>query len=166
MTPQEAGGGHFAGAMGSQPTDEFGNGLLDDDFVNAHSDALPNLPRVTGPSDSRREQPENPAAAYSGLPHNKLKAPPNTQNAEATAVTRTISTKEDDSSSSGVINRPRSSGQPLDQGFKFGKAKPPQFNITRKRSIRADDVLPEESSNKYPNGQAEQMPKDSRKIHK
>ncbi|EKG11450.1 hypothetical protein MPH_11465 [Macrophomina phaseolina MS6] len=47
-----------------------------------------------------------------------------------------------------MINRPRSSGVPLNEGFKFGKAGKPQLDMTRQRGPKADPNKPEVISNK------------------
>lgn len=81
------------------------------------------------------------------------------QSSEAHENPRTVTVPlKSDEAPTAIIKRPRSSGEPPSQGFKFGKAQEPQLDMTRKRGTKTQANELHESRAAKKQGHAGKLP--------
>ncbi|KAK0647294.1 hypothetical protein DIS24_g7869 [Lasiodiplodia hormozganensis] len=118
MPSPEAGEGNDAEGFKVVSSNEFDDAIFDLDFTFA-AEMARKFSQDTPPSTHNQQHPQHPV---SGEVHESSR-------------TMTVPLKSGDAPSA-IIKRPRSSGEPPSQGFKFVKATGRQLDMTRKRSSK------------------------------
>ncbi|KAF4541927.1 Myosin ii heavy chain [Lasiodiplodia theobromae] len=131
MPSPEAGEGNDAEGFKVVSSNEFDDAIFDLDFTFA-AEMARKFSQDTSPSTHSQQHPQRPV---SGEVH------------ESSRI-MTVPLKSDDAPSA-IIKRPRSSGEPPSQGFKFVKATGRQLDMTRKRSSKTQaSEIPEPRTTK------------------
>lgn len=140
MPSPKAGEGNDTEGFKVVSSNEFDDAIFDLDFTFA-AEMARKFSQDTSPSTHSQQHPQHPV---SGEVHESSR-------------TMTVPLKSDDTPSA-IIKRPRSSGEPPSQGFKFVKATGRQLDMTRKRSSKTQaSEIPEPRAEKK-QGHAGKLP--------
>ncbi|OJD30396.1 myosin ii heavy chain [Diplodia corticola] len=124
MPSPEAGGDHHTESLGGSPQSELNTGTLTRDFALAAAVVSEQHAHLTQTASQPTHSPPSSQPSALGEVHRN---------------SRTVPIRADDAPSR-VIKRPRSSGDPLFEGFKYGKAKEVRMDMTRKRAPKPHTV--------------------------